>query len=236
LSSLQFFWAERLAHLGYGVTLERSLWRSIAAADSDTTIVTHPPASLIAHIAAAVQRARQPQTRLRCACLGVKIRAETGLATVVAAVQATVAAATAAAAAAAAPTTAIEDTSAVLEAGLQLLELPNAMTIAHVAGTQSEVVFLYEEVFTHEVYTQHGVTLPTHGGTVVDCGANIGLFSLYAALAVDTGCQLKVIAFEPAPLTAAALRHNLSKFCTAATAVCVQCAIGSADSDDGELW
>jgi hypothetical protein len=170
--------------------------------------------------------------RLRCACLGVKIRAETGLATAVAAVQATIAAA--ATAAPAAP--AIEDTTAVLEAGLQLLELPNGMTIAHVAGTQSEVAFLYDEVFTHEVYTQYGVTLPTHGGTVVDCGANIGLFSLYAALAVERGCQLKVVAFEPAPLTAAALRYNLSKFCTDATAVCVQCAIGSADSDDGELW
>jgi hypothetical protein len=172
--------------------------------------------------------------RLRCACLGVKIRAETGLATVVAAVQATVAAT----AATAAPTTppAIDDAATALTEGLQLIELPNGMTIAHVAATQSEVAFLYEEVFTHEVYTQLGVSLPSHGGTVVDCGANIGLFSLYAALAVDRGCQLKVIAFEPAPLTAAALRYNLSKFCTAATAVCVQCAIGSADSDDGELW
>eukprot|EP00953_Heterococcus_sp_UTEX-ZZ885_P013007 7437-Heterococcus_DN1.PRE.3 len=140
--------------------------------------------------------------RLRCACLGVKIRDETGLATAVAAVQATAAAATpTAAATAAAAAAAIEDTTAVLAAGLQLLELPNAMTIAHVADTQSEVAFLYEEVFTHEV-----------------------------------GCQLKVVAFEPAPLTAAGLRYNLSKFCSAATAVCVQCAIGSADSDDGELW
>jgi hypothetical protein len=174
--------------------------------------------------------------RLRCACLGVKIRAETGLATAVAAVQATIAAA-ASRATTAASAAAIEDATAVLAAGLQLIELPNAMTVAHVADTQSEVAFLYDEVFTHEVYTQHGVTLPTHGGgTVVDCGANIGLFSLYAAMAVDRGCQVKVIAFEPAPLTAAALRYNLSKFCTAATAVCVQCAIGSADSDDGELW
>lgn len=45
-------------------------------------------------------------------------------------------------------------------------------------------MFLYEEVYCQQQYLQHGVGLKP-GDTVVDVGANIGLFSLFAA---EVGC------------------------------------------------
>lgn len=65
---------------------------------------------------------------------------------------------------------------------------------------------MYDEVFCQQQYLQQGLTLRT-GDTVVDVGANIGMFSLLAAQAVGpTGVVLSV---EPAPQTAAALVLNL---------------------------
>lgn len=64
----------------------------------------------------------------------------------------------------------------------------------------------HREIFERGVYLRHGVSLDG-ADTIIDVGANIGLFSL-AVLERRPGCRL--IAIEPAPLPAAALKHNLA--------------------------
>lgn len=56
--------------------------------------------------------------------------------------------------------------------------LPNGLAI-HAVSTL-DLDFLYREIFEQEIYTQHGISI-AEGSIVVDCGANIGLFSIYAA-------------------------------------------------------
>ncbi|MEH2295890.1 amino acid adenylation domain-containing protein [Nostoc sp.] len=83
-----------------------------------------------------------------------------------------------------------------------LYELPNAMTIAHLNKTETE--FLYQEIFTDQSYLQHGITLD-EGDCIFDVGANIGLFSLFAAQACP---KVKIYAFEPIPPIFELLRLN----------------------------
>ena len=58
------------------------------------------------------------------------------------------------------------------------------------------------------VYTPEGsaITLPRGAVTVIDVGANIGLFTLWALAEAPTS---RVIAIEPAPATFALLGRNL---------------------------
>ncbi|CAB1118483.1 unnamed protein product [Ectocarpus sp. CCAP 1310/34] len=69
----QFFWAERVRYLAVGSVLERSLFVGRVPAP------TVPPGSLVGEASAAILSALTPQVKLRAACLGVKIRAESGL-------------------------------------------------------------------------------------------------------------------------------------------------------------
>eukprot|EP00903_Cladosiphon_okamuranus_P017745 g16335.t1 len=69
----QFFWAERVRYLAVGSVLERSLFVEREPAP------TEPSGPLICQAAAAILSVLTPQTKLRAACLGVKIRAEKGL-------------------------------------------------------------------------------------------------------------------------------------------------------------
>ncbi|MEH1888456.1 MAG: FkbM family methyltransferase [Nostoc sp.] len=83
-----------------------------------------------------------------------------------------------------------------------LVKLPNGMTIAHLNKTETE--FLYQEIFTDQSYLQHGITLD-EGDCIFDVGANIGLFSLFAAQACP---KVKIYAFEPIPPVFELLRLN----------------------------
>ncbi|MEH2468009.1 non-ribosomal peptide synthetase [Nostoc sp.] len=83
-----------------------------------------------------------------------------------------------------------------------LYELSNGMTIAHLNKTETE--FLYQEIFTDQSYLQHGITLD-EGDCIFDVGANIGLFSLFAAQACP---KVKIYAFEPIPPVFELLRLN----------------------------
>ncbi|MBN4002012.1 amino acid adenylation domain-containing protein [Nostoc sp. LPT] len=83
-----------------------------------------------------------------------------------------------------------------------LYELPNGMMIAHLNKTETE--FLYQEIFTEQSYLQHGITLD-EGDCIFDVGANIGLFSLFAAQACP---KVKIYAFEPIPPVFELLRLN----------------------------
>nr|UYH37519.1 amino acid adenylation domain-containing protein [Myxococcaceae bacterium MCy9487] len=85
-----------------------------------------------------------------------------------------------------------------------LRELPNGMAISHL--NPGETDFLYEEIFQQRGYLRHGVTL-RDGDCVFDVGANIGLFTLFAA---QQARDIRVFAFEPIPRIFDKLRMNLA--------------------------
>ncbi|MES2732835.1 MAG: amino acid adenylation domain-containing protein [Bacteroidota bacterium] len=70
--------------------------------------------------------------------------------------------------------------------------LPNGMVVFHKNRFETEVLF--EEIFQDRVYQQGGIRLPK-GAVIVDVGANIGMFSLYAGLHLRGAAT--IYAFEP---------------------------------------
>lgn len=83
------------------------------------------------------------------------------------------------------------------------MRLPDGRTVWSL--NRSETDYLYREIFTDQVYLHpDGFDLPA-APVVVDAGANIGLFSLFA---VDRWPGATVHAFEPAPEVFEVLRLN----------------------------
>ena len=71
-----------------------------------------------------------------------------------------------------------------------------------------ETEYLYQEIFADRCYWRHGVQL-RDGATVVDIGANIGLFSL----SVMTRCaNPNILAFEPSPVVYPLLKANCEAY------------------------
>ena len=85
-------------------------------------------------------------------------------------------------------------------------ELPNKMMIAHL--NKNETDYLYHEIFELQAYLQHGITI-NDGDCVVDVGANIGLFSLFAN---QLGSNLQLYAFEPNPTIFKILKANVELY------------------------
>ena len=83
-----------------------------------------------------------------------------------------------------------------------LHELPNGMMVAHLNRTETD--FLYREIYTAECYLQQGITINS-GDCVFDVGANIGIFTLFAAHAAP---DVEVYAFEPIPAVFEQLQLN----------------------------
>jgi FkbH-like protein/FkbM family methyltransferase len=84
--------------------------------------------------------------------------------------------------------------------------LPNGLEIVHV--NQYETDYVYKEIFEDQCYLRHGIRLQD-GDTVVDIGANIGLFSLF----VMSRCKNpKIYAFEPAPVVYEILKANCNAY------------------------
>ncbi|TYP76806.1 FkbM family methyltransferase [Paenibacillus methanolicus] len=81
--------------------------------------------------------------------------------------------------------------------------LPNGIEIY--PNNEGETEFLYNEIFRKEMYFKHGITLPDNG-TVMDVGANIGMFTLF----VSSKSNCRVYAFEPIPPTFNLLMMNTS--------------------------
>ena len=80
--------------------------------------------------------------------------------------------------------------------------LPNGWEIVHL--NQYETDYVYREIFEDECYLKHGIRLQDED-TVVDIGANIGLFSLF----VVSRCKNpRIYAFEPAPVVYDLLKAN----------------------------
>jgi amino acid adenylation domain-containing protein/FkbM family methyltransferase len=90
------------------------------------------------------------------------------------------------------------------EAGpdLEVVDLPDGTTVF--ALNRSETDFTAKEIFADEVYLQGGVTLPD-GAVIVDVGANVGLFSVFAAGAC---VEPLIYALEPMPPAAKVLGLN----------------------------
>lgn len=86
--------------------------------------------------------------------------------------------------------------------------LPNGLPIVHL--NQYETDYVYKEIFVDECYSKHGIRLDDHA-TVIDIGANIGLFSLF----VMSRCAAPTIfAFEPSPVAYPLLKANCEAYGT----------------------
>lgn len=84
--------------------------------------------------------------------------------------------------------------------------LPNGLEVAHLNRHETEYVF--KEIFEDQCYLRHGIYLAADA-TVIDIGANIGLFSLF----VRSRCpQASVYAYEPSPIAFRALRANCEAY------------------------
>ena len=80
--------------------------------------------------------------------------------------------------------------------------LPNGLEIVHL--NQYETDYVYQEIFQDQSYLRHGICIKD-GDTVVDIGANIGLFSLF----VMSRCQnSRIYSFEPSPVVYELLKAN----------------------------
>jgi amino acid adenylation domain-containing protein/FkbM family methyltransferase len=88
--------------------------------------------------------------------------------------------------------------------GARLAELPNGMAIAQL--NQNETTFLYQEIFEERTYLKDGMISLAPGDVVFDVGANIGLFSLFAAEACDY--NVSIYAFEPVQPVYEVLKQN----------------------------
>jgi amino acid adenylation domain-containing protein/FkbM family methyltransferase len=80
--------------------------------------------------------------------------------------------------------------------------LPNGLVVSIYRHAEADL--LYREIFAENSYGRHGIRLDP-GDTVIDIGANIGMFSLWAGL---TAPNLRIYSFEPIPDTFEHLRIN----------------------------
>ena len=85
--------------------------------------------------------------------------------------------------------------------------LPNHLEIAHL--NQYETEYLYQEIFVDRVYLKHGIVF-NEDDCIVDVGANIGLFTLFAQQKSPKGT---IYAFEPAPHAFDKLQTNAKLYC-----------------------
>ncbi|MGI9597847.1 MAG: FkbM family methyltransferase, partial [Acidimicrobiales bacterium] len=94
------------------------------------------------------------------------------------------------------------DTAEIPE-GFDTTVLPTGHQVAQL--NQYETDYLYNEIFVDEVYARHGIDIGD-GATVVDVGANLGMFAMFAASRAN---DVKVVAVEPSPVMAPILAANL---------------------------
>ncbi len=87
------------------------------------------------------------------------------------------------------------------------IDLPNGMQVYCAPDAKVECKYLYTEVFDDQLYTRNGVHIKD-GDCIIDVGANIGLFSLYAT---QQAKNLKIYSFEPVPPIYEAFELNLEE-------------------------
>ncbi len=79
-------------------------------------------------------------------------------------------------------------------------------TVVH-SPPEVDLTFLFHEVWLDKLYEQEGYEL-SETDLVIDIGANIGTFAIYAASKAEKG---EVLAFEPFPANADFLRRNVAE-------------------------
>ena len=80
--------------------------------------------------------------------------------------------------------------------------LADGSPVAHL--NRNETDYIYREIFVVQAYLRHGISI-RDGDCVIDAGANIGLFTVFASrLARD----LRMVCFEPNPAAFACLSVN----------------------------
>lgn len=87
---------------------------------------------------------------------------------------------------------------------MRYMRLPDGLRLAQLNATETR--YLWEEIYGRRVYLRHGLGIQD-GDCVVDVGANIGLFSRWAAQQAQ---HLRIHALEPIPEVAAVLAENLA--------------------------
>jgi amino acid adenylation domain-containing protein/FkbM family methyltransferase len=92
----------------------------------------------------------------------------------------------------------------------------------------AETRFIYREIFEEKVYTRDGITLGD--GCIFDVGANIGLFTLFAARQAPNA---RIYAFEPVPETFDVLRANVELH--GVDVVLLPCAVAATDADQADF-
>lgn len=85
------------------------------------------------------------------------------------------------------------------------VQLPGGLRVY--APQPAETEYLYQDVFEHKTYDRGGLRYP-ETGVVLDVGAHIGLFTLYAK---RKSPGLRVLAFEPCPPLFDPLRRNVGE-------------------------
>jgi len=84
------------------------------------------------------------------------------------------------------------------------IDLKNGISMA--SPVEEELLGLFAEIWTDRRYVPAGFDVAA-GDTVVDIGANVGVFTLWAA---SRHPDVKVIAIEPSPRMCESLRRNIS--------------------------
>ena len=81
---------------------------------------------------------------------------------------------------------------------------PNSFLIQH--GSEDDPIFLFREIFIQRCYTPSWFYEPSPNDTVMDLGANIGMFMLYLAWRSP---GIKVHCFEPSSRTRSVLKAQV---------------------------
>ena len=84
--------------------------------------------------------------------------------------------------------------------------LPNGLLVAHLSAEQTSGI--YREIFEDEIYLKHGISL-ADDACIFDVGANIGMFTLFAAARARGA---RVFSFEPIPPTFQVLSANVELY------------------------
>jgi len=90
--------------------------------------------------------------------------------------------------------------------GRPVLHFKNGLRITMVPGSHEGWDFLFREIFLDKCYQPTPDFIPRQGWTVVDLGANMGFFTCQTAF---SNPDVRVVAVEPLPLYAEALKNNI---------------------------
>ncbi|HEU4655546.1 MAG TPA: amino acid adenylation domain-containing protein [Steroidobacteraceae bacterium] len=101
------------------------------------------------------------------------------------------------------------------------VRLPNGLTIF--APYPAEAEYLYQDIYQYRTYEQCGIDFAPCK-TIVDVGANVGLFTLYA---LERAPGAKVLSIEPAPQLWTQLRRNVAAY--GDRVISVNLAVGNSD-------